>query len=139
MNGVLTGETGADFIGLFAAAPDKNVTNHYITFRFIHTLHLITLHYGTLQYANQLTNHNITIYFVQTSHYGTRRAPIITTASIVGFKSWPFFAAGYFEEKQRFTYNLHINYINVSFMIYLDTYLALLNKDFYPSLMFTNI
>ena len=38
MNGVLTGETGADFIGLFAAAPDKNVTNHYITFHFIHTL-----------------------------------------------------------------------------------------------------
>ena len=34
MNGVLTGETGADFIGLFAAAPDKNVTNHYITFHF---------------------------------------------------------------------------------------------------------
>ena len=57
MNGVLTGETGADFIGLFAAAPDKNVTNHYITFHFIHTLHFITLHYGTLQYAN-MTKHN---------------------------------------------------------------------------------
>ena len=55
MNGVLTGETGADFIGLFAAAPDKNVTNHYITFHFLHTLHFITFHYGTLQYAN-MTN-----------------------------------------------------------------------------------
>ena len=29
MNGVLTGGTGPDFIGVFAAAPDKKVTNHY--------------------------------------------------------------------------------------------------------------
>ena len=60
MNGVLTGETEADFIGLFAAAPDKNVTNHYISFHFIHTLHFITLRYITICKHDQLTNHSIT-------------------------------------------------------------------------------